>query len=158
MKWAAPAGALSYAIFRDEKSSTTQGGTFTSGAFRTKDLNTSQFNDITGASLASNQITLAAGTYLINAASPAYKVNSHVARLFNITDSTVTLLGSSGYVTGSGDSSAAYSFLNGVFTIAATKVFEIQHRGADTQSTNGFGPATGFQTEVYTSITITKVA
>lgn len=157
LKWAASASA-SYAVFQDQKTSGTNGGTFTSGAWRTRDINTSQYNNISGASIASNQITLPAGTYLISAHAPAYKTNQHTTRLYNITDSSVALFGSGSYQTATGDSSVGQSLLNGLVTIAASKVFEIQHYGNSTQSTTGFGFASGFQTEVYSSITISKVA
>ena len=51
----------SYAIIADQKSSTTQGGGFTSGAWRTRDLNT-EIADADGiVSISSNQFTLGAG-------------------------------------------------------------------------------------------------
>ena len=42
LSWAADAGGLfsSYAIIADQKTQNTAGGTFTSGAWRTRDLNT----------------------------------------------------------------------------------------------------------------------
>ena len=48
---------------RDEKAANTPGGTFTASAWQKRDLNTVKTNQISGASLASNQITLPAGTY-----------------------------------------------------------------------------------------------
>lgn len=49
------------AVIQDQKSSGTDGGTFTSGAWRTRTLNTTVLNTIgAGFSLSSNQFTLAA--------------------------------------------------------------------------------------------------
>ena len=77
----------SYAIIGDQKSAGTEGGTFTSGAWQTRDLNT-EISDPDGIiSISSNQFTLAAGTYLVNASAPAHKVNGHQIRLYNTTDS-----------------------------------------------------------------------
>jgi len=45
-------------------------GNFVSGAYRTRVLNKVLTNEISGASVASNQITLPAGTYFIEAQSP----------------------------------------------------------------------------------------
>ena len=60
----------------DQKANGTNAGSFTSGAWRTRDLNTTIGNNtITGSSLSSNQFTLPSGTYRINASSPAYGVN-----------------------------------------------------------------------------------
>jgi hypothetical protein len=155
-EWALPADILSYAVFTDEKSTGTHGGTFTSGAFRTRDINTSQHNTISGASIASNQITLGAGTYLFSASCPGISINQHATRLYNITDSAVTILGSSEY-TDQAINSQTRSFIQGIFTIAGTKVFEVQGQCQSTKATTGFGQATNIQTETYTIITITKI-
>ena len=155
--WAAPAGGATYAIFRDEKTSGTDGGTFTSGAFRTRDLNATQYNGIASASLSSNQISLPAGTYVIEAAAPANRTDQHQLRIQNITDSSTTVLGQNVWCYGV-NLVSNMAMVSGVFTIAGTKTFELQHRGATTRAGDGFGLAAGFGTEVYASITIAKVA
>jgi len=155
--WAAPAGGATYAIFRDEKTSGTDGGTFTSGAWRTRDLNVTQYNGIGSASLSSNQISLPAGTYLIEAAAPANRVDQHQLRVQNITDTSTSILGQNVWCYGV-NLVSNMARVSGVFTIAATKTFELQHRGATTRSGDGFGLAAGWGTEVYASITIAKVA
>jgi hypothetical protein len=152
--WATPAGGATYAVFNDTKSATTTSGTFTSGAWRTRDLNTSQINSISGASLASNQITLPAGTYYIDAYAGCFWVNQNQARLQNITDSTTDILGVGAYTVTAGN---AFSFVQGVITITGTKVFELQHQCTTTRATDGFGTAIGFNTEVYASIAIQKI-
>jgi hypothetical protein len=144
---------------RDEKSSGTAGGTFTSGAWQTRTLNTSVTNEISGASLSSNQITLPSGTYYIQSTSPVGMENSgyHKAKLRNITDSSDTIIGTSefGFVYDGG----SRSFVNGRFTISAQKTFELQHRCANTMTTNGFGTPSGLSVvEVYADVQIWKVA
>jgi hypothetical protein len=157
LKWAAPAGgSIQCAQFFDQKSATTQGGTFTSGAWRTRDLQTSQFNNITGCSLASNQITLAAGTYKVNCTAASFDTESTQARFYNITDSAVEIGGTSENVSG-GDAVQINGLVNGYFTITGTKVFELQHQTSTTKATNGFGAAVGFNTEVYSTVSIMKV-
>jgi len=158
LKWAT-VGSVSVVTFVDQKTNGTDGGTFTSGAFRTRDLNTTLgTNGISGSSLASNQITLPAGTYNIAANAPSLIVNQSATRLYNITDSAVALLGSVS-CSSSGDFTSVDSIIRGTITIAATKVFEIQHICATTRATNGFGLSGSFgQSEIYTQITITKVA
>jgi hypothetical protein len=153
--WATPAGGATYAVFNDTKSPAgTTSGTFTSGAWRTRDLNTSQVNSISGASLASNQITLPAGTYYIDAYAGCFWVNQNQARLQNITDGTTAILGVGAYTVTAGN---AFSFVQGVITITGTKVFELQHQCAVTRATDGFGTALNFNTEVYASIAIQKI-
>ena len=140
---------------RDEKPSGTGGGTFTSGAWRTRDLNTVKTNDITGASLASNQITLPAGTYNVHARAPAHRVDYHKAKLRNITDSTDELIGSSDRCFENAYSQTD-SWVVGRITIAATKVFELQHR---CQTNGSFGYPSNFGVvEVYAEVWIEKIA
>ena len=152
--WAAPAGGTFNAVFRDEKTSGTNGGTFTSGAWRTRDINATQVNTITGASIASNQITLPAGTFYVEVSAPMLGVAQNQARFQNITDSTTTITGQNCYMTGE---VSGFAIVVGQFTIASSKTFEVQHQCNATKSSNGFGPENGFGTQVYTTVSITKV-
>ena len=76
-----------------EETSGTSGGTATSGSFQTRTLNTVKTNEITGASLSSNQITLPSGTYFCDAVAPCYSINHHKSLLYNVTDATEVLFG-----------------------------------------------------------------
>ena len=156
--WVTPV-FISAATFSDQKAANTQGGTFTAGAWRTRDLNTTVgTNGISGASIASNQLTLPAGTYLIQGSAPAYDVNQHMTRLYNITDSTVAINGGSAY-TDASDIIVTHSPFSGVVVIAGTKVFEIQHYASATSTTYGFGiAANNGSVETYTQISVLKVA
>src|SRR5210317_2031503 len=69
---------------RDIKIYATDGGSAVVGT-QTRDLNTVETNEISGASLSSNQITLPAGTYFIMATSPSYKTGNSKAVLHNVT-------------------------------------------------------------------------
>jgi hypothetical protein len=143
---------------RDEKASGTGGGTYTSGSFLTRTLNTVMTNEISGASLSSNQIILPAGTYYINARVPAYQVDRHKTKLRNVTDSTDTLIGSNMHVY-SLDYTMAHGWIVGRFTIASQKTFEIQNRCQTTCATEGYGVQMGYSVvEVYTDVQIWKVA
>ena len=144
------------ATFNDTKSSGTAGGTFTNGAWRTRDLNTTQFNGITSASLASNQISLPAGTYYVLASAPAFYSDEHQVRLQNMTDSTTAILGQT---TGSGQAivNQPAATLSGTFTISGTKAFELQHRAGTTKADNGFGAGVGWGNNIYGQVSITKV-
>lgn len=142
----------------DQQSSGTAGGTFTSGAWQTRTLNTVKTNQISGASVASNQITLPAGTYFISATAPAYLVNAHKLKLRNITDSSDAIIGTS-EISDSVSGSQTRSRLCGRITIAAQKVFELQHQCGTTRATNGFGYTSGLSVvEVFSEIQVWKVA
>lgn len=144
------------AYIKDVKSSGTAGGTFTSGSYQTRTLNTLE-GDQSFVSLSSNQFTLQPGTYQIEASAPAFAVSQHKAKLRNITDSTDTIVGTAEYAnTVSGHSIC--SLVAGTFSITSTKIFEIQHRAAATRATNGFGEGSSFgDSEVYTVVKIEKV-
>lgn len=157
IKWAAIAAAQTYAVFTDQKTAGSHGGTFTSGAWRTRDINNTQYNNITSASIASNQITLPAGTYQLSAYAPFGSVNQCATRLYNITDSSTTIFGSTEYNDQTDPFKMTKGFVEGIFTIAGTKVFEVQQYGAATKSTTGFGQGTGYQVETYTIVKITKI-
>ena len=149
--------APDYICIQDQKAQNTNGGTFTSGDWRTRDLNVEQSDSGGHASVASNQITLAAGTYICSARAPAAACEHQVARLYNVTDAAVILSGTSRYLS-TGDTALGVSEIHGKFTIAASKVIEVQHYCSQTRNTNGFGVASNLAVEIYTVIELWKVA
>lgn len=142
--------AYDYILVRDEKAANTAGGGFTAGAWRTRDLNTEVEDTGNYASIASNQITLEAGTYRCRISAPARLVDRHKARLQNITDGTTILLGTSEFSNGD---ATTQSVIQGRFTLSEQKVLEVQHQCQTTVATNGFGVESNFGvTEVYTVV------
>ena len=143
----------SYAIIADQKTQNTAGGTFTLGAWRTRDLNTEIADPDGIVSIATNQFTLGAGSYLIRWTCPTYQVYRNQSRVYNITDSSVEGISQSDY--------AIYGhFPWGAvrITITGSKAFEIQHRSSNTQATYGFGRESNLGTEQYTTVEIFKEA
>ncbi len=158
--WAAASGGSlnDYICITDQKTANTNAGTFTSGAWRTRDLNTEQSDTGGHASVASNQITLAAGTYIASIVCPAVRVVGHQAKLYNVTDAANILIGTSGYSL-SADDGNTHSFIRGKFSIAGSKVLEVQHKSTATMNTYGFGLAGGSgEVEIYTVVELWKVA
>jgi len=149
---------LEIAYITDEKTVNTAGGTFTSGAWRTRDLNTLVDDDSIVTSLSAQQFVLPAGTYDIEVFAPAFDVNVHKAKLRNITDSTDDLIGQSAEANAA-NQGASNSVIIGRIVIAAAKTFEVQHQaGATSSGTNGFGVPSNFAVvEVYTQVKITKI-
>ena len=146
-----------YILIRDVKAAGVNGGTFTNGAWRTRDL-TEKTSDAEGyASLSANRITLAAGTYEFRISCPAYSVNGHQARLYNITDGGVVANGTS---ENTASAIQTRSFICGKFTYSSSKVFEIQHYCTSTKTSNGFGIYcnNGGVEEIYTIAEFWKVA
>jgi len=138
-----------YVCVRDKKAQNTDGGTFTSGAWRTRDINEELADTANICSIASNQITLAAGTYRCLISCPALAVGRHQTRLYDITNSATLLTGSSEWSNQNyGDQTR--SVLVGRFTLAAQTVLEIQQRSEYSANLVGFGVACGFTDEIYT--------
>lgn len=140
IKWAA-VGTNDYVKVSDVKAYNVAGGTFATGAWRTRDINTEDSDSATICSIASNQITLEAGTYTCSISCPGYNVNQHKACLYNITDSAIELIGITAY------SNSTYyaqtrALVVGKFTIATQKTFEVRHLAKSTQTSNGFGVIT----------------
>ncbi len=131
------AHALHYICIWEQQAAGTDGGTFTSGAWRTRVLTTEHADTGGFASLASNQITLAAGTYRAQISAPAYLVDTHQARLRDITNSATLLVGTSA-------EAPAPSLIVGRFTLAGTTVLEVQHQCQTTRATDGFGTNANF--------------
>ena len=147
-----------YIFIVDRKNNGTDGGTFTSGAWRTRDLNSIDVDETGSVSLSSNQFTLPAGTYRCKIRTPAYLVDSHRSKLYNITDSVDVLFSESGSI---GSNSQVHQVVEilGKFTIAASKTFEVRHICGTTESTDGFGKRSQIASlsEVYSTVELWKV-
>ncbi len=142
----------------DRKTPGIAGGTFTSGAWQTRDLNVIRGSKA-NVSLASNQFTLQQGVYLIEASAPAFRAGLHRMRLFNITDSKGEKLSSSSFAADSPNGSETSSLLTHYLLLSTSKTFEIQHQGEITQATDGFGRAASFAgPEIYTQVKIMRIA
>lgn len=124
-------------LVEGRKAAGTSAGTFTTGAWRVRELSDTPLNNIAGASLAANQITLPAGTYDIEARAPAVGVNAHQARLYNVTAAASLLEGSSAFTTAAGVGTD--SVVRGRIVLAVTSVLEFQHACQTTVTTDGLG-------------------
>lgn len=147
-----------YIKLSDVQTSGTAGGTFTSGAWQTRTLNTEDNNVGDHCTLSSNQFTLDIGTYRAQASAPAYDVEQHKLKLYNISDSSDELIGQSCHTDSVNDVFSIASVV-GEFIISEAKTFEVQHRCAQTKASTGFGTSTGFGvSEVFAVIELWKVA
>jgi hypothetical protein len=156
--WRADSFAAQLLHLRDEKAAGTSGGTFTAGSWLTRDLNTVVTNEIAGAGLAANQITLPVGTYYIEASAPARTVNTHQAKLRNVTNSTDDLIGMS-ETAGTAAAIQSRSFVFGRLSVTgSSKTFELQHRCQTTRTIDGLGNAANHGlTEIHSDVRIWKV-
>ena len=144
-----------------QEASNTDGGSFASGSWITRPLNTVVHNAITGSSLSSNEVVLPAGTYLVEASAGAYRVQNHTTRLYNVTAAAVIMYGTAEKtVNGEDDieSGSTRSIVRGKFTVASTSNVRLEHRCQVTRNTNGFGVANNFgNSEIYADIMFWKL-
>lgn len=151
------AGGFPTLFLKDEKSSGTQGGTFTSGSYQTRTINVSSGDTTHLVSLSANVFVLDAGDYRILASATASEVNSHKLRLRNTTANTDLVIGMSGK-SSVAEALIDKSTLTGEFTVAASQNLEIQHRSFATKATTGFGRAVTFgDVETYLQASIIKI-
>jgi len=137
--WAAPSSLFaSYAQVSHKENGGTNGGDLTNGAWRTRTLNTEDFDADGITSLSSNQFTLQAGTYYIEAFTTQYRTDLTSSRIYNATDSSVVSEGL-GVHSSSGQNLQAVGYVSGTVTISGAKAFEIQSRCQTTKASNGAG-------------------
>lgn len=147
-----------YALLRDEKASTTGGGTLTSGAWRTRDL--AEKFDVGGiVSVTANQFDLADGTYFVQAFASAYHTGNHQIRIYNVDDSVTVGVGVNARAP-STDEAQDPSKLSCRFTVSSgPKTFELQHRVTSTSASFGAGVNNDFgEVEVYAEVAIWREA
>lgn len=141
----------------DQRPNGTDGGTFSSGSYIRRTLNTVVLNEISGSSLSGNQITLPSGKYYIEASCSAFAVSRHKAKLVNMTDSEDILIGSNSF-SSTTTASITNSLICGQFELDAEKTIEIQHRSQSSRSSDGYGPASSFgDAEVYLQALIWRI-
>lgn len=148
-----------YALYQNQQTSGTSGPTYTSGAWRTIPLNTEVYDASAIGSIASNQITLGAGTYEVYA-SHSYNPgdsSDQALRLQDVTNTVTLLRGVNQGYTGSGAGGHTKSpALFGIFTLAGSAAVELQIF-PDVNTVAQTGASSG-SVEVYATVHIVKVA
>jgi hypothetical protein len=149
-----------YILVRDEKAAGVNGGTFTAGSWQIRDINT-EVSDAGGhCSIGSNEITLEAGTYEYRISAPAYEVNWHQARLYDVTNAEVIPNSESTPLfcfNGYGGSNCAV--IVGIMVLIGSTDIRIEHRCETTVSGSGLGGCSDFgEKEIYTVAEFWKAA
>ena len=130
----------SYALLakvHDSGTSTTYFGAYTTGDWRTRDIDTEISDEDNIVTISSNQFTLQAGNYLIHFGCSMYHCGNHAIRLHNMTDDTTAGVGNPNY---------SYTYSSLLFTtgtcrvsIDSAKAFEVQGYPGTSKSQNGMG-------------------
>ncbi len=145
-----------YIYLYDKKGLGVAGGASVSGAWRTRDLTDEVEDTGNDCTLAANQFTLEPGTYRCLISAPALRSDEHQARLYNITDVAIELLGTSEWNDNGSFEATTHSFVLGKFTIAAQKTFEVQHRVASSMAGNGWGGPSPWSDGIFTTVELWK--
>ena len=153
----ATGSSIDYILLQDQKAQNTAGGTAASPGWQTHVLNTEVIDTGNNASLSSNQITLAAGTYVASGWMRAYKCAYVGWKLYNISDSGDLTTPVFCFVDTSDDSEYPVP-LEGYFTIAAEKTIDAEYQCSTARSDYGLGNPSNLGTEIYLSLWLTKVA
>jgi|DEB0MinimDraft_3_1074331.scaffolds.fasta_scaffold00156_7 hypothetical protein len=160
VEWAAQA-STKIAVFWEEQTNGTDGGTFTQDTNVTRVLNQST-DPGSIATLSSNRITLQAGSYLVEASAPGFDCDTHVVWLYDTTNSTTLIDGEATYSDNS-SAQAVRANLSGIFTLSAAADLELRHRCTSSRSTDGLGNAAGSlggdtsHPEIYSMVKIIKL-
>ena len=135
----------------DEQSSGTDGGTFTAAAWQTRTLN-KIYGDVGRVTISSNQFTLEPGRYRIQVTAPAFTVDAHKARLYNVTDSEVVSYGTSACAV----NDLTHSIVNVTVSLDSAKTFKVEQYAQTTRAADGFGIAANITgvAERYTVVTV----
>ena len=151
--------SFSVAVIADVKAQTASGGTSAANDWQDRDLNTKIFDPDNIVSIASNQFTLGAGTYVIEFDAPAYKANRHQAQLYDVTNSSVVQSGTVDYAN-STYNGFGYSRGHARVSITGDTTYKIRHHTATTSGTNGLGVNGGAAgvSSIFTQVKITKLA
>ena len=158
LSWSAAGSTIKRACLVDQKTAGTDGGTFTSGSWQQRDLQTEYYDDI-GITFGTNTFILPAGTFYIDWSCPAFSVENHQTRLYNITSAGVVQAGSSAQCKLSTAWAATRSEGSTKITLGATATFKVEHRCSSTFATEGLGRKCNFgEPEVYTIVNIMQIA
>lgn len=145
-------------IIEELQASGTHGGSSAASTLNQRTLNTMTRNKLGIGALSSNQFTLPAGTYYVEASAPVWRADQHMLILRNVTDTLNAGLGTSEYSANATDNAQSRSYIAVEFTIAASKAFTLLHYTLLARASTGLGIACSLGvTERYAVIKIWKV-
>lgn len=113
----------------------TLGGTSLAGAGQTRILDTVLVNNIPGASLSANTITLPAGRYWVEASAPAVQVNNHNLRLVQVAGAVIVKAGR----TVLNGSDQGHAQLSHQLIVTSTQQYTLSHYTQSAVASSGLG-------------------
>lgn len=150
------AAQTSIAIIKDVKANNTHGGSSSDCLQRLRAIATLYVAQ-DWVSVASNTITLDAGSYMIKACSPAARVGRHKIALYRPSDTAYLVYGTSEQTNNSTDSSTD-SCLTAIVSPSVSTGYQIRHTCSNAAGTYGLGHRVNFGgSEIYTTVIIEKL-
>ena len=154
-----PSGLFSgYAIFADQKTAGTAGGTATAGDWYQRTINTTIYNgDASNIALGTDTFTLQPGSYWIDLGSTLYQCQEARTRLVDTTTAGTPTISVSPCLHAS--SSSIWSPIKIRVTPSSAITYRVDYRCNSTQATYGLGDAQSWgEVEQYLTCTIFKEA
>lgn len=149
---------VSIAMLSDTKATTVNGGSASAATWNARDLNTEDSDADNIVTIASDEFTPISGTYKIFAYAPAFDVDEHRLRLYNVTGVASVKEGSDSFAPGA-NNGANHALLTWVFTANGTDAYRIDHYTALAKATNGLGVDTADgSSEIYLRIVLEKLS
>ena len=140
-----------------QEASSANGGASSSDTFNDTVLNATIINEITGASLSSNNFTLPAGTFVIYAQRRSFKANRNFLALYSVTNSGLAKIGQSNYG-GNGGQTETTATLYEKITLGASHTYKLQHYTETARSNDGLVVASNKTTNAHADVLIWQVA
>ena len=130
----------------------TVGGGSASVGFNDRVINSTVVNQISGASLSSNQFTLPSGTYILFAQGHAHSINRNYLAIYNVTNSGLAKIGRSNWSSGT-----SHADIWCRLTPSGTETFKLQHYAEIANaSTQAFGVESNSTTNTFLNLLIWK--
>jgi len=150
---------LNEVLVANEQASGTDAGASSAASWNTLVLNTEVVDTGNNSALASDQITLAAGTYeIVRGSVPGHKVNSFITRLRNTTGTATIAEGTAESATAAASAVTRSELRPLTFTVAASQALELQGYPTTTQATDGWGlAATSGMIETFAFIHLRRI-
>ena len=142
----------SVSILTDERGTGEDGGTFTSGSWQRRDLNTIHGSNVNNwVMLSNNKFSLIEGHYFVSANARSYNSGNNQLRVFDVTNDAPLFYGE--------NSTNNIAILKHHLTVASGwQTFQLEHRCSVTQADTGFGVANSFGgPEIYTQLKIQQL-
>jgi len=145
----------------DEKATNTNGGA-SDGTDQVRDLNQSSdpSSILADFDTSANTWDLDAGTYLIEAKTPAADTGNFLCWIENTTDASIAVNGSSAGGGSSKNTETQWTFASGIVTITDTKTFSLKFKSQYGRATYGLGRPANLSghVEIYSTVKVVKIA